>query len=130
MNILVVDDDVMMAESVAIGLQNSGYLVFVAFSGQQVLEQLAHGVQRIDLLITDYLMPAMTGIDLLIAIRRRYSTLPVMIMTGYAETKLVIEALTYRCDGFIEKPFRLDQLITEIERIQQYIRLPIITEST
>lgn len=69
------------------------------------------------MVITDYLMPGMTGIDLLVAIRKRAPTLPVVLMTAYGETKLVIEALKNKCDGFLEKPFTLDHLIQEIEAV-------------
>ena len=119
MNILVVDDEPAMAESIRIGLESMGHRAFEALSAQQALDLLYHGGHRIDLIATDYLMPAMNGIDLLKAVRRSHPTLPVMILTAYAETSLVIEALKNRCDSFIEKPFSLDQLVAEIERIKR-----------
>lgn len=118
MNILVVDDETMLIDSITIGLTNNGYQVFAAPNAQQALEQLSSQNQKIDLVITDYLMPGMNGLELLVAIRGSHPTLPVMIMTAYTETRLVIEALKNHCDGFISKPFRLDQLIAEIERIK------------
>jgi CheY-like chemotaxis protein len=121
MNILVVDDEVIIVESIRMGLENNGYRVFEAFNGEQALEQLSYGDQRIDLVITDYLMPAMNGLELLMAIRKTRPTLPVIIMTAYAETSLIIEALKNRCDSFIEKPLNPGQLIAEIERIKLYL---------
>jgi DNA-binding NtrC family response regulator len=118
MNIVVVDDDILMVESVRIGLHDKGHRVFAAYNAQEALDHLFYGGQRIDLVITDYLMPTMNGIDLLMAIRELHPTLPVLIMSAYAETKLVIEALRNKCDGFIEKPFTLEQLTVEIERIR------------
>lgn len=123
MNIVVVDDDIVMVESVRIGLHDKGHQVFAAYSARQALDQLFHGGQRIDLVITDYLMPTMNGIDLLMAIREAHPTLPVLIMSAYAETKLVIEALRNRCDSFIEKPFTLEQLTVEIERIRPCLNM-------
>ncbi|MEI6260403.1 MAG: hybrid sensor histidine kinase/response regulator [Deltaproteobacteria bacterium] len=120
MNILVVDDEAVMVESIRIGLESSGYRVIEAFSAQQALDHLNQGGQMIDLVVTDYLMPKMNGLDLLGAVRRSHPFLPVVIMTAYAETSLVIEAMKNHCDSFIEKPFSLDQLITEIERIKLY----------
>lgn len=121
MNILVVDDEAVMLESIRIGLESNGYRVFEAFSAQQALDQLYHGGHRIDLVATDYYMPTMNGIDLLEAVRRSYPTLPVILMTAYAETSLVIEALKHHCDSFIEKPFSLDHLIAEIERVRLHL---------
>ncbi|MBI5589348.1 MAG: response regulator [Deltaproteobacteria bacterium] len=118
MNILVVDDEAVMVESIKIGLESNGYRVFEALSAQQALDRLSHADHGIDLIATDYLMPSMNGIDLLEAVRKSHPTLPILIMTAYAETRLVIEALKSQCDSFIEKPFRLDQLVAEIERIK------------
>jgi signal transduction histidine kinase len=118
MNILVVDDEVRMLGSIRRGVASKGYRVFEALGAQQAMDQLNHGGHGIDLVITDYLMPTMNGIDLLNAIRRTHPNLPVIIMTAYADTGLVIEAMKNHCDGFIEKPFSLDQLVAEIERIK------------
>ena len=121
MNILVVDDEEAMVESLRIGLESNGYRVFGAFNGEQALDHLFHEDHRIDLLITDYLMPTINGLDLLATVRRSHPSLSVMIMTAYAETSLLIEALKDHCDSFIEKPFSLDQLMVEIERIKLYL---------
>jgi DNA-binding NtrC family response regulator len=118
MNILVVDDEAVMIESIRIGLENSGYRVFQALSARQALDQLNHLDLGIDLVATDYQMPEMNGIDLLEAIRKNHPALPVILMTAHAEKDMVIEALKNRCNGFIEKPFSLNQLVAEIERIQ------------
>lgn len=118
MNILVVDDETAMANSLRIGLESRGYWAFKAYSGQQAIDLLAHGGDRIDLVVADYMMPAMNGLELIVALHDISPTLPTMIMTAHAEKNLVIEALKLRCDGFIEKPFRLDQLVEEIERIR------------
>lgn len=118
MNILVVDDEAVMVESIRIGLENKGHRVIEAYSARQALDTLSSGEHGIDLVVTDYLMPSMNGLDLLTAIRKRHPALPVILMTAYAQTSLVIEALRNRCDSFIEKPFNLDQLVAEIERIE------------
>ncbi len=121
MNILVVDDETVMVDSLRIGLEGRGYQVFECNSVTQALRQLNHGDHKIDMVITDYLMPTLNGLDLLGAIRELYPTLPVIIMTAYAETSLVIAALRNHCNSFIEKPFSLDQLVGEIEKVKLYI---------
>jgi signal transduction histidine kinase len=118
MNILLVDDEPILVESIRIGLENRGYPVIGANSARQALDLLHRGGHTIDLVITDYMMPAMNGMELLAAIRRNRPTLPVMIMTAYADTSLVIEAMKNHCDAFIEKPFTPVALISEIERVK------------
>lgn len=117
MNILVVDDEAVMIDSIRIGLESSGHRVFMAHSAREAMDLLYFKGRRIDLVITDYLMPKMDGIDLLKAIRRRYPDLPVLIMTAFANKEMSVDAIKNRCQGFIEKPFNLDLLIDEIERI-------------
>lgn len=121
MNILVVDDEAVLLESIRIGLESNGHRVFEAHNAQEALDQLYFEGHRIDLVATDYLMPTMNGIDLLKEIRRSYPTLPVIIMTGYADKNMVIEALKNRCNSVIEKPFAPDELASEIERVKHYL---------
>jgi DNA-binding NtrC family response regulator len=119
MNILIVDDEPVLLESIKIGLQNLGYEVTTANCAEQALGDLPQepGASRIGLVITDYLMPGMNGIDFLLALRKWSPNLPVLIMSAHAEPELVVEAFRYQCDGFFEKPILLSQLVKEIERI-------------
>ncbi len=63
-------------------------------------------------------MPGLDGMQLLKKIRKNHTSLPVIMMTGYGEKALVIDAIRNRCDGFIEKPFSLDELLSEIQRAE------------
>lgn len=121
MNILVVDDEEIMLDSIKIGLTNNGHQVATVLNALHALEQISSQDQKIDLVITDYLMPEMTGLELLKAIRENHPALPVIIITAYTETGLVIEALKNHCDSFITKPFNLDQLIAEIDRVALHL---------
>jgi DNA-binding NtrC family response regulator len=117
-NILVVDDETALIGSIRIGLAVKGYHVIEAYSAQLALDQLNNGEQRIDLILTDYLMPAMNGIELLAAIRETHPSIPVVIMTAYIESKSLAQTLENPCTGFIEKPFSLTQLLAEIEKFK------------
>jgi len=118
MNILVVDDDMVQIESLRRGLRSQGHQVLGALSGAEALRRFTHSnTTKIDLVLSDYLMPGMNGIELLKKIRKNYGPLPVILMTAYGDRDLVIEALRNRCDSFIEKPFTLDQLMQEINRV-------------
>jgi CheY-like chemotaxis protein len=118
MKILVVDDDMVQLESLRRGLRSKGYQVLEALSAEDALNRFTHShTNEIDLVLSDYLMPGMNGIELLKKIREDYGPLPVILMTAYGEKDLIIEALRNRCDSFIEKPFTLEQLMQEIERV-------------
>lgn len=116
MHILVVDDEAMLVESIRIGLSSKGHHVLAASSAHQALDLLAHSRQRVDLVLTDYLMPGMNGLELLIELQGRYPSLPVVIMTGYAENNRIRESLRRHSMGLIKKPFSLKQLVEALER--------------
>ncbi len=116
MNILVVDDETVQLESLRRGLKTNGYDVLEALSAEEALAMLEREGSTIDMILTDYVMPGMNGIEFLKKIREKHPSLPVVMMTAYGAKDLVINALRNRCDSFIEKPFTLEELINEIER--------------
>jgi DNA-binding NtrC family response regulator len=119
MNILIVDDEEVQIETLRRALRSKGYQVFEALNAVDALEQLEKMTYRIDAVLTDYIMPGKDGIELLKKIREKHGELPVIIMTAYGEKGMLIDALRHRCDGFIEKPFNVDQLIIEIQRVMR-----------
>lgn len=114
--ILVVDDKRVQLKTLRRGLRTKGYQVVEAISGKQALDHLVN-YNQIDIVLTDYAMPEMNGIELLQKIRESNKSIPVIIMTAYGDKNLVIEAMHYRCNGFIDKPFDMDELLEEIKNI-------------
>jgi PAS domain S-box-containing protein len=82
--ILVVDDDALINMSTVDMVEDLGHTALEAYSGKQALEILASG-RQIDLLITDYAMPGMTGVELAEQARLLAPELPVLLATGYAD---------------------------------------------
>ena len=117
MNILIVDNNAVWLETLKRGLNISGHEVIEAISAKEALMNLSNpDTPAIDLVLTDYGMAQMNGIELLKEIRIIYGSLPVIIMTAYAENSLLIDAFRNHCNGFIEKSYSLDQLMQEIKR--------------
>nr|WP_282186858.1 MULTISPECIES: response regulator [Azospirillum] len=81
---MVVDDDALIAMSTVDMLTDLGHTVLEAHSGAQALDLLRDGY-AIDLMLTDYAMPGMTGVELVEAARALRPDLPVLLATGYAE---------------------------------------------
>jgi signal transduction histidine kinase/FixJ family two-component response regulator len=109
--ILVVDDDALIASSTAYLLEDLGHEVIEADSGANALEVLKNG-QKVDLLITDYSMPKMTGVQLAVAARELRPNLPVLLATGYADLPLGASLDIPR----LRKPYQQHQLVAEIAR--------------
>jgi len=118
MKILLVDDEKEQLQALSVGLRSNGFKVLEYLNAEEALEYLNNENRKVNIIITDYSMPGMNGMELLKKIRENNTSFPVIMMTAFGEKELVIEALRNRCDGFIEKPFTLQQLILEIQRIE------------
>lgn len=117
MTFLIIDDNPNQLYSLYIALKTKGHSVIIAGNGKEALEKLHENQGRFDVVLTDYAMPGMNGLELLGRIKKAYESLPVIMMTAYGKKELVIAALQNGCAGYIEKPFTLEQLMPEIERV-------------
>lgn len=103
--VLVVDDDALIVMVTSDRLQALGHHVFEVQSGRQALEVLRSSV-RIDVVLTDHIMPGMTGLDLAREIRTNWPDIPIILATGCADLPDVEELRLTRLD----KPYDLDTL--------------------
>jgi signal transduction histidine kinase/ActR/RegA family two-component response regulator len=115
--ILVVEDDDFVRASMVESLQALGHTVAQAADGEAGLRELEHA--RPDLIITDYLMPGMTGAELVRRARLHLPGVPMVIATGYADMK-AIEAVIGD-DMLLRKPFQLAELADVVERALQKV---------
>jgi PAS domain S-box-containing protein len=113
MVMLAVDDDDIVLNNIVEMLKDLGHTALQASSGSEALQIL--GRSRVDLLITDYDMPRMTGIELADAVQSGWPDLPILVMSGYAELPAGI-ALRFRR---LAKPFLQGELASAISAIVQ-----------
>ena len=99
--ILVVDDEEIMRDAVADILELKGHRCAVAANPKIALEQIS--IENPDLIISDYKMPGMTGIDLLKAVKKERPSQPFLMMTAFGSIEMAVEALQNGADHFIEK---------------------------
>jgi signal transduction histidine kinase len=109
--VLVVDDDPLVLASTAAMLEDLGHTAVEAESGREALELLRAGTE-VDLVITDYSMPGMTGLQLAEELHRLRPRLPVLLATGYAELQGTAAAGLAR----LAKPFGQEALAQAIDR--------------
>ncbi|UVW27805.1 response regulator [Massilia sp. H6] len=110
--ILIVEDDNFVRESMVSSLEAFGHMVSQAADGEAGLRALEHA--RPDLIITDYLMPGITGAELMQRARQIYPGIPMIIATGYADMHAIDEVLGD--DILLRKPFQLAELAISVER--------------
>jgi CheY-like chemotaxis protein len=113
--VLLVEDDDIVRAGMADALVTLGCAVTQAANGAEGLAALRQA--RPDLVLTDYLMPGMTGAELARAARERYPDLPVLVATGYADMAAIQAALG---EGTVlKKPFQLAELAAVVRRALQ-----------
>jgi PAS domain S-box-containing protein len=111
--VLVVDDDAEVRAFLAESLAGLGHRVFSAASGEEALDRLTEW--RPDLALIDYAMPAMHGAEVARAARALLPGLPIVFVTGYAESEQLDAALGGDAP-VLRKPFSLDQLAAAVEQ--------------
>ena len=122
--ILVVDDDPSVLESTSRLLSGFGYLVFPYLNASDALPGLRE--KNIRVVLTDINMPNVTGIQFLEKIHSFQPDLPVILMTGYAELDLAIDAIRKGAFDFIMKPFKAEHLAHSIKKADDYYGLTLL----
>lgn len=101
-NILICDDDRDIVAALKIYLTNSNYRLFEAYDGRQAVEIVRN--EEIHLVLMDIMMPEMDGIEAMTAIRK-FSNVPIILLTAKSEDTDIILGLTIGADDYITKPF-------------------------
>lgn len=115
--ILIVDDDAMMRTLLVkrFKLRKKDFQIMTAADGYTALEVLK--LKSIDLVVTDYQMPKMDGMEVFVEMRKLYPRLPVIMMSGYNDDKLSKSFLQAGGAAFIKKPFCTDELIVKMKDV-------------
>lgn len=108
MRVLLVEDDVMIAEAVAGGLRDTGYAVDWVKDGKLVASALA--AQTYDLMLLDLGLPNQDGLHVLQALRQKGNTVPVLIVTARDDMNSRLNGLDGGADDYIVKPFDMAEL--------------------
>jgi DNA-binding response OmpR family regulator len=115
--ILIVEDDPNIKHLVTFKLKNSGYDVHTAANGVEAMEFLRSS--GVDLIITDVMMPLMSGKELIIELKKNSSTknIPTIMLTSRTLEKEVVEGLSLGADDYIKKPFSPHELLARVKKL-------------
>jgi two-component system, OmpR family, response regulator len=128
MKILVVEDDAMVGQYVERGLQDAGYQAELVGDGAEGLRLASIGPY--DLVVLDLRLPAMSGVEVLRALRARGSSIPVLVLTAQDTVEFKVQALRSGADDYVTKPFSLEELLARVEalgRRPKAIAAPLLT---
>ena len=115
--ILLIDDEKMILDVGCELLEELGYTVLSALSGREALQIFQENSTKIDLVIMDMIMPGMSGGETFDRLRNINQDIKVLLSSGYSLNGQATQILRRGCDGFIQKPFNLNQLAEKIGSI-------------
>ena len=117
MHILIVEDETGIIQFLQQGLEEEGYTITTAFDGVKGFELSQK--ENFDLILLDWMLPKMTGVELCKAIRLKNSKTPILFLTAKDTVQETIEGLKAGANDYIKKPFNFDELV---ERIKIHFR--------
>lgn len=117
MKILIVEDEIGIANFLRQGLEEEGYEITIARDGLQALEKVQN--EDFDLILLDWMLPKMNGIDVCKSIRIKDTVIPIIFLTAKDTVQETIEGLKAGANDYIKKPFSFDELV---ERIKIHFR--------
>ncbi|SHM69728.1 response regulator transcription factor [Flavobacterium xinjiangense] len=117
MHILIVEDEIGIVQFLKQGLEEEGYKITCATDGLQGFELIQK--EKFDLILLDWMLPKMTGLELCKAVRLKDNSTPLIFLTAKDTIQETIEGLKVGANDYIKKPFSFDELT---ERIKIHFR--------
>ncbi|MDD2384361.1 MAG: response regulator transcription factor [Sulfurospirillaceae bacterium] len=115
MRILILEDDLVLADILSEHLEEKGYEIVVFEDGESALRAIES--QKFDLLVLDINVPKKSGPEVLKSLRSYHNTTPAIIITAYQDTAHLKLGFECGCDDYIKKPFDLEEFDMRIENL-------------
>ncbi|HTL74177.1 MAG TPA: response regulator, partial [bacterium] len=112
--ILIVDDDPGQRSLLESFLRGQGFETVLAESGERALERLPAG--KFSMMISDVRMPGLSGLETLRRVRQDFPTLPVLLVTAYADIRDAVVAMRDGALNYLAKPIDLDELLATVHQ--------------
>ena len=114
MRILIVEDEASISNFIRDGLQEEGFAVDVADNGKKGLELALDNLEEYDVILLDWMLPGMNGIEICRKIRLENTTLPIIFLTAKDTVDDAVFALETGANDYIRKPFSFEELLARI----------------
>jgi DNA-binding response OmpR family regulator len=114
--VLLGEDEPLLRRLIGIRLEKDGYEVVAVDNGTEVIKKLEE--RPFDLIITDIMMPFMTGLEIVSYVRSHSEKyIPIIILSSMAMESTILEAFSLGADDFINKPFSPNELSVRVKRL-------------
>jgi DNA-binding response OmpR family regulator len=118
--VLIIDDEAEIRRNLSIGLTQEDYAVVACPDGISAVHELNRAREKglsYDFLVTDIFMPDIDGLKILKVIKNQYPELPVLVITGFGDERLMVTALSEHNTGYLDKPFEIPELVAALEEL-------------
>lgn len=120
MKILIVEDDSLVLNSLEFYLKKENHDVIISVDGIDALNKLEE--QKPDLIITDIMMPYVSGLELIQQIKEKFDDqIPIIVISSLGNEDTVLEAFSLGANDFLTKPIKIDELNTRLNRFNPHI---------
>jgi DNA-binding response OmpR family regulator len=119
MKILVIEDELKLAEFIAKGLAQAGYMVQCSNNGAEGLQKAAS--DSFDIILLDLMLPGTNGFDVLKNLRDFKIETPVIILSALSDTANIVKGLDFGAVDYIRKPFEWEELLARIRALQRKV---------
>ncbi|MDO9512305.1 MAG: sigma-54 dependent transcriptional regulator [Bacteroidales bacterium] len=123
LKILIVDDEKSYRTELCEFLENYDFKAFTASSPSEAFKILEY--QDIDIVILDIRLPEMDGLEVLERIKKDYHQIEVIMISGHGDMPSVVKAMRLGAIDFFSKPFKLNEVLTSIERTKRFLAISI-----
>ncbi len=115
MRILVVEDEKDIAGFIKDGLEEEGYAVDTTYNGKDGLEMALGNIDSYDILLLDWMLPGMSGIDICRNVRKENKTIPIILLTAKDTVDDTVFGLESGANDYLKKPFAFEELVARIK---------------
>lgn len=122
LKVLVIDDEPQIIRALGINMQARGLLMIAAASGAEGLEMVA--AKTPDVVVVDLGLPDMRGVDVIEEIRR-WSKVPILVLSGRSDSVYKVEALNRGADDYVTKPFNIEEFFARIRAVTRRVESPL-----
>ncbi|MCB0518542.1 MAG: response regulator transcription factor [Lewinellaceae bacterium] len=114
MRILLAEDEISIANFIREGLEEEGFAVDVAYNGRDGLRMALDNLEEYDILLLDWMMPGLSGIEICRQVRRENQHLPIIFLTAKDGVDDVVFGLEAGANDYLRKPFAFEELLARI----------------
>lgn len=115
MRIILAEDKSAIAAFLKEGLEEEGFAVDVAFNGREALDMAMSNLNEYDIVLLDWMMPGMSGIEICRSIRKENKSIPIIFLTAKDTVDETVFGLEAGANDYLKKPFAFEELLARIK---------------